>query len=228
MYAFDKHLAAITSGTVTKPNVIGIRKLIKAADRRRRGLSLSVTSPFFHDGDDKALLKALESNPPKVAGDLHDSGLKLLQSRRYRKRLLVVADIISTITEFRLVGFDWAGQIETQTPIYRAVSPLGSFTFLNVPWQNGGDGPQVIKVQRGPYIEITPGGFRYARLRVGVSLQTPDGSKEVYFQPGDDTTAILETIAALEEVDEAKRPQIAAMALGDYFDCAPVEVESAE
>lgn len=66
------------------------------------------------------------------------------------------------------------------------------------------------------YVEITPAGFAYAEHRVGLSLRSPDG-ESVYFQPGDDTAAILETIAALEEIDESKRPQIAAMALGDYF-----------
>lgn len=67
------------------------------------------------------------------------------------------------------------------------------------------------------YLEITPAGFSYAELRVGVSLKSPDG-REVYFQPGDDTAAILETIQALEEIPEAKRATIAAMALGDYFE----------
>jgi hypothetical protein len=66
------------------------------------------------------------------------------------------------------------------------------------------------------YVEITPAGFSYAELRVGLSLKAPDG-QEVYFQPGDDTAAILETISALEEVQEDKRATIAAMALGDYF-----------
>lgn len=67
------------------------------------------------------------------------------------------------------------------------------------------------------YLEITPAGFAYAELRVGVVLRNPDGL-EVYFQPGDSTAAILETIESLEEIPEDKRPQIAAMALGDYFE----------
>lgn len=66
------------------------------------------------------------------------------------------------------------------------------------------------------YTEITPGGFSYARLRVGLIVRAPDGS-EVYCQPGDDTAAMLANIEALEEVAEDKRPTIAAMALGEYF-----------
>lgn len=67
------------------------------------------------------------------------------------------------------------------------------------------------------FLEVTPDGFSYAEHRVGVSLRSPDG-RIVYFQPGDDTAAILETIAALEEVTPDKRATIAAMALGDYFE----------
>lgn len=67
------------------------------------------------------------------------------------------------------------------------------------------------------YLEITPAGYSYAQLRVGVSLKSPDG-REVYFQPGDDTAAILATIEALEEIPDAKRAIIADMALGDYFE----------
>lgn len=67
------------------------------------------------------------------------------------------------------------------------------------------------------YLEITPAGFAYVELRVGLSLRSPDG-REVYFQPGDDTAAILETIEALEEIPEERRPLIAAMSLADYFE----------
>lgn len=66
------------------------------------------------------------------------------------------------------------------------------------------------------YLEVTPDGFAFAVLRVGLILRAPDG-EDVYFQPGDDTTAILETIESLEEVAEDKRASIAAMCLGEYF-----------
>jgi hypothetical protein len=40
---------------------------------------------------------------------------------------------------------------------------------------------------------------------------------ERYVQPGDDETAMMETIDALWEIPEAKRAQIADMALSEYF-----------
>lgn len=64
------------------------------------------------------------------------------------------------------------------------------------------------------------GGYKFAELRVGATLMAPSG-REVYFQPGDDTAAICETVAALDEISEdvndAKRGTIADMALGEYF-----------
>lgn len=66
------------------------------------------------------------------------------------------------------------------------------------------------------HMEITPNGYAYAVLRVGVSLASPDG-RSVYFQPGDDSAAILETISALEEIPEGKRAAVSDMALGEYF-----------
>ena len=67
------------------------------------------------------------------------------------------------------------------------------------------------------YSEITPDGFSYARLRVGLVVRAPNG-REVYCQPGDDSAAMLATIEALEEhEDESGRALLAEMALGDYF-----------
>ena len=60
------------------------------------------------------------------------------------------------------------------------------------------------------------GGYFYAVLRGGVALRNRDGH-EVYFRPGTAAAAILDTLAALDEVDESKRAVIADMALGDYF-----------
>ena len=67
------------------------------------------------------------------------------------------------------------------------------------------------------YVEITPNGFKYAELRIGVALQSPCG-KDIYFQPGDDTAAILETIEALEEIEDLElRAHCANVALDEYF-----------
>jgi hypothetical protein len=64
------------------------------------------------------------------------------------------------------------------------------------------------------------GGYKFAECRVGALLMAPNG-QEVYFQAGDDTEAICDTVAALDEISEdvtdAKRAQIADMALGEYF-----------
>lgn len=65
------------------------------------------------------------------------------------------------------------------------------------------------------YIAL-PGGYCYAPLRVGTALRNPDG-REVYFQPGDDSDSIRDTIASLEEIPENKRATITDMALGEYF-----------
>lgn len=64
------------------------------------------------------------------------------------------------------------------------------------------------------------GGYSYALLRVGAILRHPSG-REVYFQPGDDATALVETIACFDEIstdiDNPNRELIVDMALGDYF-----------
>lgn len=65
------------------------------------------------------------------------------------------------------------------------------------------------------YIEIG-GGYSYATLRAGMTIKAPDG-REVFVQPGDDQSAIMATIDALDELPDDRRGDIADMALGDYF-----------
>lgn len=64
------------------------------------------------------------------------------------------------------------------------------------------------------------GGYAFAPLRVGLIVRNPQG-REVYCQPGDDESAMRETIEALDEISpdcsDEKRGIIADMALGDYF-----------
>lgn len=64
------------------------------------------------------------------------------------------------------------------------------------------------------------GGYSYASLRVGMVVRNPAG-QEVYCQPGDEETAMRETIEALEElsadVDSEKLAAVTDMALGEYF-----------
>lgn len=66
------------------------------------------------------------------------------------------------------------------------------------------------------YAAIYDSGYIYAELRVGVALRNPAG-KEVYFQPGDDTAAILDTIEALDSIPEDRRAIVADMAFSEYF-----------
>jgi hypothetical protein len=135
--AFQKHLAAIEAGEVTKTNVIGIRKAINHVERLRAGWSGNRSSVAPHEAD--ALEVALAQREPRVLGELHDSGLKLLRSPRWRKRWNErQAGIIERLDHFNLVRFDRIGANSVQAiPVYRAVATTGqSFLFRNIPWQS--------------------------------------------------------------------------------------------
>ena len=140
----ERHLTAIRAGAVTQSNLIGIRKLLNAAWRKDRGYSLSRTSPLFSEDDITAIEQAIHACQPRIVGDWHDSGAKLLRSKHYAKRLTSVADIIADLTEFRLVGFEEFARGQ-HVALYRAIASDGrSFTFRNVAWQSGGDGPELV------------------------------------------------------------------------------------
>src|SRR3954470_14334187 len=80
----ERHFNAIADGRVTKSNVIGIRKAINHVERLRAGYSGNRSSVT---PDQAAWLeRALADREPHVVGELHESGLKLLRSPRYRKR----------------------------------------------------------------------------------------------------------------------------------------------
>lgn len=137
-----KHLTAIESGSVTKSNVIGLRKAFNHRARLAQGLSGNRCNVTRAEAD--SLSRALETNAPRVAGELDESGRKLLLSRRHAKRLAPVADILADLAGFRLVGFYWTDSLHC-TPIYRAESNDGrSFDFINQSWQSGGNGPEII------------------------------------------------------------------------------------
>lgn len=142
---------AIHAHEITKSNVIGIRKAINAAERRSRGWSTrNNPAPMtFEEWD--ALEAALASERPKVTGELHDSGLAVLRNPRYRKRWDDRQKaIIASLSHFWLVGFERIGSHnQYATPIYEAWGrnqwgSLDSFKFINIPWQSGGDGPEII------------------------------------------------------------------------------------
>ena len=144
----NKHLEAILAGEVTKTNVTGIRKAINAMERRREGYSTSRTSPRLTPDDVFAIEQALAEHEPVVVGELHETGLKLLRSPRYAKRLAQVKAIVdSPALHFKLVAFDRIGpRGEYAVPVYRAHRGDASFLFRNIPWQSGGDGPEVLEV----------------------------------------------------------------------------------
>lgn len=73
-----------------------------------------------------------------------------------------------------------------------------------------------MKPRPNGYIRLSAD-YVYAPLNVGLSLMQLSTGREVYFQPGDDESAIRETIDALGEVDESRVDMVADIALGDYF-----------
>ena len=144
---YQRHLAAINAGRIEKTNVIGLRKIFNAQARKDAGLSVSRTSPKITDGEAAALMDAIIAKLPRVVkdGELHFGGLKALLNPRYTKRLRDVATIIASLDHFELAGFDQLNRYGGNVPLYRAVARDGShFTFRNVAWQSGGNGPEVI------------------------------------------------------------------------------------
>jgi len=59
--------------------------------------------------------------------------------------------------------------------------------------------------------------FHFRELRIGALLANKATGREVYFQPGDDTAIILDTIDALNEVPTSRRDIIADIAFAEYF-----------
>ena len=146
----EKHLAAINAGLVTKTNVIGLRKLINGMERMQHGWSVSPA--LARSVDEFCALNVeeiLELRKPLVGGELKDSGIALLQSKRYRKRLERVQPSIRHIWSFQLIWFDRIGQRgEYAVPVYRCNFAAwddrdGFFDFRNIPWQSGGKGPEI-------------------------------------------------------------------------------------
>ena len=63
-----------------------------------------------------------------------------------------------------------------------------------------------------------PGGYSYARLRVGMAVRNPAG-RDIYVQPGDDEAAMWANITALDECDDPNlAAHLAHVSLSDYFD----------
>lgn len=71
MGTFSKHLAAVQSGTVTKSNVIGIRKAMNAYERKASRYSISRTCPEWTGSQVTEIERALDLHRPLVTGELH-------------------------------------------------------------------------------------------------------------------------------------------------------------
>lgn len=143
----QRHLDAILSGTVERGNVIGLRKAINLMERAYGGWSVPSYVTKAWRAEVMALEEALEASRPVVSGELHDSGLEVLRNPRYRKRWTWnEAAIIAELDHFRLLGFDRLGSHgQYATPVYRACGKSGlGFNFRNVPWQSGGNGPEIV------------------------------------------------------------------------------------
>lgn len=156
MNATEKHLAAINAGTVAKTNIIGIRKALAHVDRIRAGWSGNRSNATSEGAD--ALEYALKLHRPRVVGELHETGLRVLRSPRYAKRLADFADSIAALDHFRLIRFDRDnyGHGDFIVPVYAAwskIPPKGdamdggtyeAFRFRVVSWQSGGNGPELV------------------------------------------------------------------------------------
>lgn len=152
----QKHLDAIASGTIERTNIIGIRKALSHVDRIRAGWSGNRSRVTPAEADD--LEQALDRYRPRVAGELHDTGLRVLRSPRYGKRFAPLADSIAALDYFRLLRFDRVnyGMGDVIAPVYAVwakIPPKGdaldggtyeAFRFRLVSWQSGGDGPEVV------------------------------------------------------------------------------------
>lgn len=73
MGTFEKHLADIRSGEITKTNVIGIRKALNEYESRR--YSRSSTAPQWTLEQVDTIKRAIDLHKPLVTGELHTSGI---------------------------------------------------------------------------------------------------------------------------------------------------------
>lgn len=148
MRVFEKHMAAIEGNAIERVNIIGLRKAINAVNRSAKGYSVSCTSPKVSFNELDILMSAIHKLRPQVVkgGELHNSGVKVLRNPRYRNRWTDrQKEIIETLVYFRLVDFvPYADRGRGAVPVFEVVSPLGSFEFVNVPWQSGGNGPEIM------------------------------------------------------------------------------------
>jgi hypothetical protein len=146
---FTRHLGCIIAGSITKTNVIGIRKAINNAERIRNGWSANRCNVTPEQADE--LEQSLDKYRPRVCGELHDSGLAVLRNPRYAKRWSKwQLDAIETIDHFKLIGYQRIGHRGSHAiPVYSVWCTIEggtyeAFRFINIPWQSGGNGPEIL------------------------------------------------------------------------------------
>lgn len=144
--AFETHLTAVSQGAVTKTNVIGLRKALNLEARLSNGWSVRKTAKPVTEEQFDRFWALLKKHRPVVTGELHETGVKQITARRYRKQLSAYVDVLDDIQVFRLIGFKAIGRRDEHfIPIYEAVNSKGKrMPFVNIPWQSGGKGPEIV------------------------------------------------------------------------------------
>lgn len=189
---FDKHLAAIRH-TVTKSNIIGIRKALNAFERSHRYRSTSCTSPQWSFVRVQACLSAVVRYQPVISGEWHASGVKTLQSalKRYKGRFNAAhVRIIGDIWHFRLVDWQCDDSLHWY-PVIRCVARDGSFfDFINIPWQSGGDGPTLATGPQAARVKPLWHAF--------IEYRTPSGCIAIYSRNAMTCDSLAECEATLQ------------------------------
>lgn len=147
MKTFDRHLAAVRSCIIDKSNIIGIRRMISQSERKARGWSIGSTACVVPLDDLDTLESEIARMHPTARGELHKGGVSVLTNPRYKKRLENVRHIVDTVSRFDLLRFERIGNHgQNCVPVWRAINRDGqSFVFRHIPWQSGGNGPEILE-----------------------------------------------------------------------------------
>jgi hypothetical protein len=138
-----RHLAQIQTGRIDASTLRGLRKLVSGSLRKADGWSVGGGQAVAPLGDLWKVLDAITLHKPAATGELHDSGLEVMRNKRHRSSL---PDFAPDVCGFVLVNYELQGPRKTYfVPIWRATTADGRyFDFQNIPWQSGGNGPEVL------------------------------------------------------------------------------------
>jgi hypothetical protein len=185
---YYRHIAAIRH-TVTRSNIIGIRKALNAFHRNVNGWSISCTSPVWTYDMFRQAMDAVQRYQPVISGDMHESGIATLQRavRRYKGRFNAAQSaIIADIWHFRLAG--WHLDDNNYYPVIRVTARNGEwFDFINIPWQSNSNGPTVVHCSKVTHVKPL--------FYCSVSYVTPSGKRVHYSR----SACTGESIAALRD-----------------------------